>query len=79
MDFKKLSDAEKFATILMYLEAMNLSIPAMTLLIREIAGMIAMKSSFKDARVTKELEKLKGPRTVDEFLAYLTYEKKKNK
>ena len=72
MSGKNLSEGEKFATILQALEELNLSIPALTLLVREIAGMIALKSSFRDAIVTKEIEKLKGPRTVDEFLASLT-------
>ena len=72
MKDKNLSEGEKFATILQTLESLNLSIPALTLLVREIAGMIALKSSFRDAIVTKEIEKLKGPRTVDEFLASLT-------
>jgi hypothetical protein len=69
---KHLSEGEKFATVLMQLESLNLSIPALTLLIREIAGMIALKSTFRDAITSKEIEKLKGPRTVDEFLASLT-------
>ena len=77
MKDKHLSEGEKFATILQALEELNLSIPALTLLVREIAGMIALKSSFRDAIVTKEIEKLKGPRTVDEFLASLTKGKKK--
>jgi hypothetical protein len=76
MSDKNLSEGEKFATILQALEELNLSIPALTLLVREIAGMIALKSTFKDAIVSKELEKLRGPRTVDEFLASLTSKKR---
>lgn len=79
MSDKKLSEGEKFAMILQALEELNLSIPALTLLVREIAGMIALKSSFREAIVTKEIEKLKAPRSVDEFLASLTSEKKGKK
>ena len=79
MKEERLSEGEKFATILQSLEQMNLSIPALTLLVREIAGMIALKSSFKEAIVAKEIEKLKGPRTVDEFLVSLTHAEKKKK
>lgn len=60
------------------MEELSPSIAAMTLLIREIAGMIAFKASLKDAVLTKELEKAKTtPRTVDEFLAEVTKIQKK--
>lgn len=77
MNEKNLSEGEKFAMILQALEELNLSIPALTLLVREIAGMIALKSSFREAIASKEIEKLKAPRNVDEFLASLMKGKKK--
>ena len=79
MNEKRLSEGEKFAQVLTLIDSLNLTIPALTLLVREVAGMIALKSSFKEAIVAKEIEKLKGPRTVDEFLVSLTHSEKKKK
>jgi hypothetical protein len=40
--------------------------------------MVALKSSFKDAIVSKEFERIKTtPRTVDEFIAEINEKEKK--
>lgn len=76
MNLNRLPESKKYSKILDVISKLNPSIPVLTLLIRKLSGIIAFKSALSDSLVIKELERLKKPRTLDEFLASLTSEKR---